>query len=447
MRASWISLISTHSWSLCRFTTATSRRFWLTLEHGEPHLPRNIGPHGSGREVHQTHIPSPHRLHRRARLQLRYSPTPRLCRRNFKTLKFIVMDKPAIYNAILGTPWLHEMKAVISLPPLRTASSFMVIEPPNQQPREESRPTSDDETNRSDVTRRIATTQEAIPPILQQRNAEPTWKSDLRSNMSTKKPKKLSNLFEMEQLEDEPLRSYLDRFKSMLLDLDEIPGAPHLRTSTHPALGNGLRYESGFREDFRLRPFSTLKDAFLRAENYVRIEQDIPQLRFDPKDPRIQLRNKRRSSSSTQEDPLHKAPRCRHSHPLAETTLCLRRRDRRSIENRALSDRHASPQCSFSDQEIFEIIADIRRTPLTSRLSEVPLKKRLAAPKFLRRPGRSQAMDLVLHDNHENTKICVTGGRKRTLLPSPRRTLAWRSPNMISGPTPSIASMIWQPPS
>ncbi|CAA7049482.1 unnamed protein product [Microthlaspi erraticum] len=31
-----------------------------------------------------------------------------------KLLKFIVMDKPAIYNAILGTPWLHEMKAVIS---------------------------------------------------------------------------------------------------------------------------------------------------------------------------------------------------------------------------------------------------------------------------------------------------------------------------------------------
>ncbi|CAA7030306.1 unnamed protein product [Microthlaspi erraticum] len=32
-----------------------------------------------------------------------------------KLLKFIVMDKPAIYNAILGTPWLHEMKAVISI--------------------------------------------------------------------------------------------------------------------------------------------------------------------------------------------------------------------------------------------------------------------------------------------------------------------------------------------
>ncbi|CAA7022329.1 unnamed protein product [Microthlaspi erraticum] len=31
-----------------------------------------------------------------------------------KLLKFIVMDKPAIYNAILGTPWLHEMKAVVS---------------------------------------------------------------------------------------------------------------------------------------------------------------------------------------------------------------------------------------------------------------------------------------------------------------------------------------------
>ncbi|CAA7027556.1 unnamed protein product [Microthlaspi erraticum] len=300
-----------------------------------------------------------------------------------KLLKFIVMDKPAIYNAILGTPWLHEMKAVIStfdqcvkfpMPSgiftlrgdqrmtrscflrerkLRTASSFMVIEPPNQQPREESRPTSDDETNRSDVTRRIATTQEAIPPILQQRNAEPTWKSDLRSNMSTKKPKKLSNLFEMEQLEDEPLRSYLDRFKSMLLDLDEIPGAPRISEPVLiQALGNGLRHQSRFREDFRLRPFSTLKDAFLRAENYVRIEQDIPQLRFDPKDPRI------------------------HSSPCRDDAHVSDDETRRSIENRALSDRHASPQCSFSDQEILEIIADIRRTPLTSRLSEIPLKKR-----------------------------------------------------------------------
>ncbi|CAA7016404.1 unnamed protein product [Microthlaspi erraticum] len=31
-----------------------------------------------------------------------------------KAAKFFVIDKPAIYNAILGTPWLHEMKAVVS---------------------------------------------------------------------------------------------------------------------------------------------------------------------------------------------------------------------------------------------------------------------------------------------------------------------------------------------
>ncbi|CAA7019565.1 unnamed protein product [Microthlaspi erraticum] len=84
-----------------------------------------------------------------------------------KLLKFIVMDKPAIYNAILGTPWLHEMKAVVSTfhqcvkfptpsgiytlrgdqrvtrscflreRKLRTASSFMIAEPSNQPPRED----------------------------------------------------------------------------------------------------------------------------------------------------------------------------------------------------------------------------------------------------------------------------------------------------------------------
>ncbi|CAA7042906.1 unnamed protein product [Microthlaspi erraticum] len=87
------------------------------------------------------------------------------------------MDKPAIYNAILGTPWLHEMKAVVSTfhqcvkfptPPgfytlrgdqrvtrscflrerkLRTASSFMIAEPSNQRPREESEPILYDETD------------------------------------------------------------------------------------------------------------------------------------------------------------------------------------------------------------------------------------------------------------------------------------------------------------
>ncbi|XP_024016562.1 uncharacterized protein LOC112089927 [Eutrema salsugineum] len=31
-----------------------------------------------------------------------------------KTVKFLVMKTPAIYNAILGTPWLHAMKAVAS---------------------------------------------------------------------------------------------------------------------------------------------------------------------------------------------------------------------------------------------------------------------------------------------------------------------------------------------
>ncbi|CAA7020350.1 unnamed protein product [Microthlaspi erraticum] len=78
------------------------------------------------------------------------------------------------------------------------------------------------------------------------------------------------------------------------------------------ALGNGLRYESGFWEDIRIRPSPTLKDAFLRAENYIRLEQDIPQLRFDPEDPRFRLRNKRKSSSSRPEKSTHKAPRCHH---------------------------------------------------------------------------------------------------------------------------------------
>ncbi|CAA7040713.1 unnamed protein product [Microthlaspi erraticum] len=31
-----------------------------------------------------------------------------------KTAKFFIIDRPAIYNAILGTPWLHEMKAIVS---------------------------------------------------------------------------------------------------------------------------------------------------------------------------------------------------------------------------------------------------------------------------------------------------------------------------------------------
>ncbi|CAA7047862.1 unnamed protein product [Microthlaspi erraticum] len=99
-----------------------------------------------------------------------------------KLLKFIVMDKPAIYNAILGTPWLHEMKAVIStfhqcvkfpIPSgiftlrgdqrvtrscflrerkLRTASSCMITEP-----------VSDDETNESNAIKRAAQRRMQIP--------------------------------------------------------------------------------------------------------------------------------------------------------------------------------------------------------------------------------------------------------------------------------------------
>ncbi|CAA7014281.1 unnamed protein product [Microthlaspi erraticum] len=162
---------------------------------------------------------------------------------------------------------------------LRTASSFMVIEPSNQSPREEPEPTSD--TTRRATIARVETL--PIPP--RRAGTEPTSKSDLSLSMSTKNPKKLLGLFEMEQLEDDLLRSYLDRFKSMLLDLDEIPGAPPIsETALIQAFRNGLWYHA-----------------------------------------------------TTQ----------------------------------------GTPQCAFTDQEIFEIIADIRRTPLTSRLSEVPLKKRI----------------------------------------------------------------------
>ncbi|CAA7040171.1 unnamed protein product [Microthlaspi erraticum] len=63
---------------------------------------KDTGSHGSGKD-HQTYIPSPHRFHRR----IHYSGTVRLpvyVGGISKLLKFIVMDKPAIYNAILGTP-------------------------------------------------------------------------------------------------------------------------------------------------------------------------------------------------------------------------------------------------------------------------------------------------------------------------------------------------------
>ncbi|CAA7020219.1 unnamed protein product [Microthlaspi erraticum] len=248
----------------------------------------------------------------------------------------------------------------------------MITQPSNQQPREESEPVSDDETNRSNAMRHVATTQEATPLTCQHRNTEPVWKSDLRTGMSTKRPKNLSALFEMKQLEDEPLLSYLDRFKSALLDLDEIPGAPQISEPVLvQALGNGLQYESGFWEDLRLCPLPTLKDAFLRAENYIRIEQDIPQLRFDPKDPRIQLRNKRRSSSLHPGKSMHKASRCRHeSSPCRDDTPVYDDETGRNVENRGRTERHASPQCAFSDQKIFEIIVDIRRTPF----DEPPLR-------------------------------------------------------------------------
>ncbi|CAA7013209.1 unnamed protein product [Microthlaspi erraticum] len=92
------------------------------------------------------------------------------------------MDKPAIYNAILGTPWLHEMKAVIStfhqcvkfpIPSgiftlrgdqrmtrscflrerkLRTASSCMITEP-----------VSDDETDESNAIRRTRSIGKGTP--------------------------------------------------------------------------------------------------------------------------------------------------------------------------------------------------------------------------------------------------------------------------------------------
>ncbi|CAA7055040.1 unnamed protein product [Microthlaspi erraticum] len=158
----------------------------------------------------------------------------------------------------------------------------------------------------------------------------------------------------MEQLEDEPLRSYFDRFKSTLLDLDEIPGAPQISEAVLiQALGNRLWYRSRFQEDFYLRPFPTLKDAFLRAEQYVV---------FPP--PRGSTPN---------------APRCRHkSSPRRDDVYINDDDTERNMEDHTLADRHGSPQCAFSDQEIFKIIADIRRTPMTSRLSEVPLKKRIS---------------------------------------------------------------------
>ncbi|CAA7021712.1 unnamed protein product [Microthlaspi erraticum] len=182
-----------------------------------------------------------------------------------KLMKFVVMDKPAIYNAILGMAWLQEMKAVIStfhqcmkFPTpsgiftlrgnqrvtrscflqerrLHIASSFMIAEPSNQSPPpcKEPEPISDDETHRPNMARHATVTKEANPlAALRITNteptwkfAEPTWKSDLGLSLSTRKPRKLHDLFELEQLEDEQLQSFLNRFKSMLLDFDEVSEA------------------------------------------------------------------------------------------------------------------------------------------------------------------------------------------------------------------------------
>ncbi|CAA7013207.1 unnamed protein product [Microthlaspi erraticum] len=43
-------------------------------------------------------------------------------------------------------------------------------------------------------------------------------------------------------------------------------------------------------------------------------------------------------------------------------------------------------------------------------------------------------VDHILHDGHEKTEIYIAGRTKRALLPSPRRTLARRRPNMVQQP-------------
>ncbi|CAA7045244.1 unnamed protein product [Microthlaspi erraticum] len=60
--------------------------------------------------IHQTYIPSPHRFTAEYTYSCGTVRLPVYVGGISKLLKFIVMDKPAIYNAILGTPWLHEMK-------------------------------------------------------------------------------------------------------------------------------------------------------------------------------------------------------------------------------------------------------------------------------------------------------------------------------------------------
>ncbi|CAA7041858.1 unnamed protein product [Microthlaspi erraticum] len=128
----------------------------------------------------------------------------------------------------------------------------MVVEVPSppSPPREEPEPISNDETNIPNPKRCADITHETNPLVTPCRtNAEPTWKSDLRLSTSIRQTRQLYNLFELKQLEDEPLQSFLDRFKEALLDLDETSEEVLLQ-----AFQNGLSYRSRFRDDLYLRP-------------------------------------------------------------------------------------------------------------------------------------------------------------------------------------------------
>ncbi|CAA7038844.1 unnamed protein product [Microthlaspi erraticum] len=83
-------------------------------KYGESDLQRNPKPHGNQQRPNQAftvpltgftaeHIFSEGTI----RLPIHVGGTT-------KTAKFFVINRPAIYNAILGTPWLHEMKAIVS---------------------------------------------------------------------------------------------------------------------------------------------------------------------------------------------------------------------------------------------------------------------------------------------------------------------------------------------
>ncbi|CAA7020199.1 unnamed protein product [Microthlaspi erraticum] len=101
----------------------------------------------------------------------------------------------------------------------------------------------------------------------------------------------------MEQLEDEPLRSYLNRFKARCSTLTR-PGRPPIAEPLIQALGNGLRH-----------PAAT--------------------------DPEDLGRNKRKSSSSRPEKSTHKAPRCHHeSLPRRDDTLSTMTRPGENGESR-----------------------------------------------------------------------------------------------------------------